>query len=163
MAKAQAPKTTRATRKKDASKAKKAAFLRDLAKHGIVGVAAKSAGVNRVTAYKWRDTDQSFAKDWDDQIEEGLDLLEHEAVKRGGEGWEEPVFHKGEVVGHVRKFSDTLLMFMLKSRRPKLYTDTGQEMRAVDEGTGHGSGGGISVTWEPAPDTSTSSSSLAKR
>ena len=35
-----------------------------------------------------------------------------------------PVYYKGEVVGHVREFSDTLLMFSLKARRPEVYRES---------------------------------------
>ena len=35
----------------------------------------------------------------------------------------EPEYYKGEVVGHTRKYSDALLMFLLKANRPDKYRD----------------------------------------
>ena len=36
-------------------------------------------------------------------------------------GVEQPVFYKGEVCGLVRKYSDVLLIFLLKGLRPEVY------------------------------------------
>ena len=36
---------------------------------------------------------------------------------------EEPVYYQGEVVGQVQRYSDTLLMFLLKGRRPEKFKD----------------------------------------
>ena len=36
---------------------------------------------------------------------------------------DEPRFYEGEVCGYVRKYSDTLLIFLLKARRPAKYQD----------------------------------------
>ena len=35
----------------------------------------------------------------------------------------EPIYYKGELVGHVRKYSDALMMFLLKAHRPDKYRD----------------------------------------
>jgi len=53
----------------------------------------------------------------------GMEALEDEAIRRGKDGIEEPVFYQGEVCGHVRKFSDVLLMFALKANRPEKFRD----------------------------------------
>ena len=40
------------------------------------------------------------------------------------EGWEEPVgWYKGEAGGTVRRFSDTLLIFLLKGAAPEKYRE----------------------------------------
>jgi hypothetical protein len=52
-----------------------------------------------------------------------VELLETEMRRRAPVGWDEPVFHAGKVVGHIRKFSDTLLIFALKAERPEKYRD----------------------------------------
>jgi hypothetical protein len=39
------------------------------------------------------------------------------------DGTLEPVFHQGQEVGQVRKYSDTLLIFLLKGRKPDTYRD----------------------------------------
>jgi AcrR family transcriptional regulator len=88
-----------------------------------VAAAAKRAGVGRSTAYEWRSADADFAKAWDEAIEAGTDVLEDEAVRRAVEGTDEPVFYQGMVCGAVRRYSDTLLIFMLKARRPEKFKD----------------------------------------
>jgi hypothetical protein len=49
--------------------------------------------------------------------------MEQEAIRRGQHGVEKPVFQGGKEVGAVREFSDTLLIFMLKSRKPETYRE----------------------------------------
>ena len=62
-----------------------------------------------------------------DHAREGAaDTLEAEARRRAIEGVEEPVFHKGEQVGTLRKYSDVLLIFLLKGARPERYRDNYQ-------------------------------------
>lgn len=46
--------------------------------------ACKTAGVNRCTAYEWRDRDDAFRKAWDDAIVGGLDSIE-DLVRGAGE------------------------------------------------------------------------------
>ena len=105
---------------------KKGKFLAALAGGASGEKAATAAGIGRKTAYRWRDEDKDFAADWDDAIEAGTDLIEDEIYRRAVTGVDKPVFFKGEVVGHVREYSDTLLIFMAKARRPEKYTDRAQ-------------------------------------
>jgi hypothetical protein len=44
-----------------------------------------------------------------------------EARRRAIDGVEEPVFHRGKVVGHVNKFSDSLLTKLLEASDPERY------------------------------------------
>ena len=50
-------------------------------------------------------------------------MLEAEARRRAAIGVDEPVFYKGKVVGHIRKYSDNLLMFLLKAHWPEKFRD----------------------------------------
>ena len=50
-------------------------------------------------------------------------MLEAEAWRRAHDGIEEPILYKGQVVTHVRKYSDLLLMFLLKGLRPEKFRD----------------------------------------
>ncbi len=52
-----------------------------------------------------------------------MSALEDEARRRAYDGWLEPVFHKGVKVGTVRKFSDTLLIVLLKAHKPEKYRE----------------------------------------
>ena len=98
-------------------------FLEVLATMCNVTHAAWTAGISRSRVYDIRKEDAEFAAAWDNAIEEGADALELEARRRALEGVKEPVFYKGEVCGHVLRYSDTLLMFLLKAHRPEKYRE----------------------------------------
>lgn len=110
-------------------------FLAALARGVSVGGAASEAGLSRSTAYDWRAADADFAARWDAALEEGTDALEDEARRRALLGVETPVHYGGKAVGEIRKFSDALLMFLLRARRPETYRE-----RATTEPTGRGGG-----------------------
>ena len=90
---------------------------------GNVTKACEVANISRVAAYEWRVADSTFALDWESAIEEGTDELEQEARRRAVEGVKKPVFYKGEKIGFVNEYSDTLLIFLLKARRPERYRE----------------------------------------
>jgi hypothetical protein len=94
-------------------------FLDALSSSGNVTAAARRAGVDRGTAYRSRAAAAEFRAAWDEALEVALDALEAEARRRALEGWEEPVFYQGKVCGHIRKYSDALIMFLLKAYRPE--------------------------------------------
>jgi Bacteriophage Sf6, terminase small subunit-like len=102
---------------------KRALFLGALTEGVSVTAACDRAVITRRTVYDWRDADPEFAKAWDEAIEAGTDRLEDEAVRRAYEGIDDPVFYQGVKCGVVRKYSDTLLIFMLKARRPEKFKD----------------------------------------
>lgn len=98
-------------------------FLRLLTDGATVILACESIGLSRTCLYKQREKDTDFAAAWDVAYEKGTDALEHEAERRAVRGVTEPVFYKGEVAGHVQKYSDVLLIFLLKARRPEKFRD----------------------------------------
>ncbi len=53
------------------------------------------------------------------------------ARRRALVGTEKPLFHKGNQIGNVPVFSDPLLMFLLKAKRPEVYRDRGLPARAA--------------------------------
>ena len=53
-------------------------------------------------------------------------------MRRAKDGVPEPVFHQGRVVGETRRFSDTLAMFILKSRRREVWGDR-QEVHVKED------------------------------
>ena len=103
-------------------------FLKELAQESSVSRAAKSVGTGRSTVYQWRENDVNFAKRWDEAIEDGTDRMEDEAVRRGVEGVEKPVYYKGEVVGHLQEYSDLLLDKQLRARRKGKYSDRTEQV-----------------------------------
>lgn len=100
------------------------AFLAALADAGLVKEACEVAGVHRSTVYEERQRNETFALAWHDVEEETTERMEREAIRRAAEGVERPVFQGGKHVGSIREFSDTLLIFMLKARRPEVYRET---------------------------------------
>jgi|3_EtaG_2_1085321.scaffolds.fasta_scaffold02272_3 hypothetical protein len=98
-------------------------FFAALAETCVVTYACKLAGYARRSVYEWREADKKFRAKWDDAIEQGIDVLERAAYERAVQGVEVPVFDKGEIVGTTTKYSDTLLIFLMKGRRPERYRD----------------------------------------
>jgi hypothetical protein len=93
-------------------------FLRELRDNGgFVGKACETVKVSKPSVYAWRKRHSIFAAAWDRVVELATEDLENEARRRAYHGVEEPVFYQGEVCGHIRKFSDALLMFTLKARK----------------------------------------------
>jgi hypothetical protein len=100
--------------------------------------AANAAGVGRSTAYLWRQKDPQFAQNWDEVVAEGIDRLEDEAYRRAVEGVKRPVYRGGVVVGEITKYSDKLLIFLLKRRRPEVFAGS-------DDASGKGDTKALSV------------------
>ncbi len=96
-------------------------FLRALSQSGNVSEAARMAGIPRGRLYKLKASDKAFAEAWALAIEEATDLLASEAMRRAIDGFEEVKYFKGEPIGTVRKYSDQLLMFLLKAYRPSMF------------------------------------------
>lgn len=102
---------------------KRSQFLALLAEYGNVTRAAEESGLGRVYLYQARKHDPDFAAEWDDASKVGAARLEDEARKRAAEGWDEPVWYQGVQCGTVRKYSDTLLICLLKAHHPDKYAD----------------------------------------
>ena len=98
-------------------------FLEELSIYGNVTAAAKAAGLPRSSLYALYNKDEVFAAEWAKATKMGAEALEDEGRRRAYEGWDEPVFHKGEECGAVRKYSDTLLIFLLKGLMPEKYRE----------------------------------------
>lgn len=82
-------------------------LLAKLAQGYSIATACKAENIGRQSYYDWRNDDPEFAKAADEAVEIGIDLLEDEANRRA----------KGPMG------SDTLLIFLLKSRRRSVYGD----------------------------------------
>lgn len=64
-----------------------------------------------------------FAYEWDDLRQALVDKLQAAAIKRAVDGVKEPVYYQGNKVGTIKKYSDPLLMFLMKAHSPELYGD----------------------------------------
>jgi hypothetical protein len=108
-------------------------FLRSLEAGCTVDEAAKSANAGRRTVYRWRENDEKFAKAWDRALDRGTSVLEDIALER------------------AKEKSDTLLIFLLKSRRPDVYAE--RKVIAGEVNHKHSGQIGISQTSDWIADT----------
>jgi hypothetical protein len=106
---------------------KRKIFLKTLAATGSVTSAIRATCLHRSTIYEARQTNEDFKLAWDDALETATDALEFEARRRAVEGCDEPVYHQGQQVGVVRKYSDRLLELLLRGNREK-YRTTRQDL-----------------------------------
>jgi hypothetical protein len=102
---------------------KKRAFLAAVARTGNVTISAEIADVARSAHYQWLEADPVYAAAFEDAMEQAAQRLEAEARRRAEEGVEEPVFYKGKKCGVIRKYSDTLLIFLMKGAMPDKYKE----------------------------------------
>ena len=93
-------------------------LIRELGRHGNVSHALHAAAASRSWVYARRQSDVEFADAFEEARKCGLEVLKDEAHRRAYEGVNEPVFYQGEEVAHVRKYSDVLLMFLIKQADP---------------------------------------------
>lgn len=105
-------------------------FFAELAKRGNVLDSCKASGVGRSTVYEHIAAGDATdatpeAKEWTARyqaaLDDSVDRLDGEAYRRAFDGVPEPVFQGGVLVGHVQKYSDGLLQFLLRARRPGTY------------------------------------------
>lgn len=110
---------------------KQRAFLSAFRESGNVRLACEVAGVARSSHYRWLRDEPAYQEAYGVDLENAADILEAEAYRRAVEGVEEPVgWYRGEAGGTVRKFSDSLTMFLLKGLRPERYGNR-PELRAA--------------------------------
>lgn len=123
--------TPEATPEKDIPKWVKT-FLAHFADTGNATLSARKAKVNRQYVYRYRGENEWFAELWKQAEAEAVEVMEGEAHRRAVKGCLEPIFHAGRKVGTVKRFSDTLLIFLLKARKPETYRDNARVVVAGD-------------------------------
>lgn len=103
---------------------KKKAFLAAFREFGNVRLACEAAAVGRSSHYRWLDQDPDYAEEFEQAKADAVDVLEAEARRRAVDGVEELVgWYKGQAGGKIRRYSDTLLIFLLKGLRPEVYRE----------------------------------------
>lgn len=98
-------------------------FLLALSQLGNRSRAARAAGVSPIMPWMWRKDDDSFREAYMKAMDMASHLMEDELIRRSCEGVLEPVFQQGVMVGTIRKYSDTLLIFGLKGAMPEKYAE----------------------------------------
>jgi hypothetical protein len=119
---------------------KQRAFLSAFAKTGNITLSCIAAKIARQTHYNWIEKDPRYPEKFSRAEDESADYLEAEARRRAMNGIDEPVIFQGELMGQkveyndtpeknhfipltVKKYSDTLLIFLMKGARPQKYRD----------------------------------------
>ena len=117
---------------------KQADFLDRIAGGWSITDGAKAAGVSTRTIYDHKAADSAFATALEDALEAGSDVLEDEARRRAVDGvtQEKGIYHRGNLVGSVIEttYSDTLLIFLLKGRRPEKFRDRTDQRHSGPDG-----------------------------
>ena len=100
---------------------RKRLFLVGLRRGDSVITACALVGISTRTAYRHRDRDPDFARDWD--LARGISNmpLELAAFERGVEGIAEPVYAYGKLSHTRRRLSDSALLKLLAAEQPEKY------------------------------------------
>lgn len=98
-------------------------FLTIFAQTANVMLACRAVSIGRSTAYEWRKTDEEFSLRWADAEEEANEAIEAEIHRRAIVGVDEPVYYKGQLIDTIKRYGDTLLIFLAKARMPHKYRD----------------------------------------
>jgi hypothetical protein len=104
---------------RDKRDSRKKRFIAALTSHGTVYHAAQAAGISRQTAYRWQRDDPDFAEQWDEAIENAIDVVESVIYQKA---------LSGDVIAAI---------FYLKAQRPKfrdrLNIDIAQVKSEIEE------------------------------
>ena len=102
---------------------KRETFLALVAKGYTVTDAVKQVGLSRRAVYYLRDRDPDFAERLREAYEASSELLEAGAFQRAmGRDEVTGVDKDGQPI-FIKKYSDVLLIFLLKARKPEVYRD----------------------------------------
>ena len=96
-------------------------FLEEYAKVGNILLAARQVKIDRDKHYVWLENDPEYEAKFARAHEAACDVLEAEAHRRAVVGVNEPVWYQGKRAGLVKRFSDTLLIFLMKGAMPDKY------------------------------------------
>jgi hypothetical protein len=83
-------------------------FLKYLRKGYSPSKSARALDISPSSFMRWKEDDDAFREEWEEAVEEGTDGLEDICMRRAKGG------------------SDSLMMFLLKGRRPHKYRDNAQ-------------------------------------
>lgn len=112
-------------------------FLEHLAEIGLHYKAAAMVGVSGQAVYNARKADPEFDAAYEEAREAYYDKLEQEAARRAYEGVTEPVIggkDRDEIVTYVRKYSDQMMMFLLRGGRPDKFRENVKVDASVNGG-----------------------------
>lgn len=114
----------RRPRKDGWSEARQRLFIEQLADSACVETAAKAVRMSVQSAYALRRAPggEAFAAAWEAAIQQGAHKLADVAFQRALHGTDEPVFDRsGIVIGHKTRYSERLMMFLMRAHLPERY------------------------------------------
>lgn len=114
-------------------------FMRAFLRYGVISMACRAARITRQSYYNWMQSGggeevSAFSRAFRLVEQMTVERAEAAMLLRGINGWDEPVFYRGRIVGHVRKFSDEMLKLALRSMKPEKYSDRKQVEVANKDG-----------------------------
>lgn len=122
-----------------ATDTQKQTFLDALARTGIVADAMREAGIKTYnTPINWRQNDEEFAKGFDEAMREAADAVESEARRRAIEGvTRQKMLGSGDnaILIEEQQYSDTLLLALLKAKKPDEFADRSKTELSSPDGT----------------------------
>ena len=101
----------------------RAKLIKEFSRCGRIDLACERAGCSRDMHYEWLGKYPEYKQAFEQARDKMNDVLEGEAHRRAYEGTTKPVYQGGVQVGQIQEYSDTLLMFLLKCRRPAVFGD----------------------------------------
>lgn len=96
-------------------------FVDGLVRFHAVSQACEYAGINRTTAYKWREQDKKFSEAWDQSIARLHDIARASIFQRGILGWDERVCTNGQPVYEYELLLDKQGEPMLDEKSKPIY------------------------------------------
>lgn len=106
----------------------RARFLETLAATANVSASARAVGMCPQGAYKLRARDAAFAQAWQAALAQGYERLELMLLERALHGTDKEVWYRGEKVGTMRSYSDSLALSLLRAHR-----DSVKQAPAIEE------------------------------
>ena len=97
--------------------ARRAVFLKELARTSSVKKSADEANIPNSTLYLWRDNDPDFAAAWLKALAAGYELLEMEMLDRARKGVKRTIYYRGEKVATVRDYDHKMALQLLRMHR----------------------------------------------
>ena len=108
-------------------------FVETLVLTRSVSEACKAIHRKRTDVYEFRRQNDEFRSLWNDAVEQNADDLESTCLRKAIEGWQEPVFYRGERVGYKTVYSPPLMMFMLRCLKPDKYNPDKAQQESTEE------------------------------
>lgn len=93
-------------------------YLKLMHRSGVSEYVLAHLGLTKLDLQRACALDPKFAQLCEDSLLVRKATIEEEITRRAIDGWDEPVFHRGELAGHIRRFSDPMLALLARRHIP---------------------------------------------